>query len=273
MDKSVMWLYAAECDGGGISAWKDETGRWHDPYPEVTGYLLPTMLAHGANDLALRCAAWLVQVQNSDGSWNGLDGIRRPFDTAAIVEGLQATHALFNIPRHHHAITRALAWVCEQVAPEGYLINSPTYPQPEIYNLRASAIIGNKQELEYWKAHGLNGREQRTHYLAYALEGALNIDGADRWARDQIEIAYNMQPGLMPFYVDPDWRSTHPSFDYCASAQMGILYKRIGLDAGRVYRLLESVIEPNGGIPQADGDLRQIAWAVKFWLDFRKVME
>lgn len=273
IDRSVQWLYAAECDDGGISAWKTADGTWTQAYPEVTGYLLPTMLAYGAEDLAVRCAGWLANIQNENGSWNGLDGIQRPFDTAAIIEGLRVIHKKFNIPRLAYALENAESWMLTQISPDGYLINSSGLNQPELYNLRASAIIGNEKELEYWKAEGLNKREQRSHYLAYALEGSLNLNKNDAWARNQIEMAYNMQTGLMPFFVRPDWRANHPSIDYCASAQMGILYHRVGLDASKIYRLLKGVIEPNGGVCQSNDDPRQIAWGVKFWLDFQKVME
>jgi hypothetical protein len=277
-DISLQWLYAAEQEAGGISAWKTEDGTWHNAYQEVTGYLLPTLLSYSADDLALRCANWLMDIQNDNGSWNGLDGIQRPFDTSAIIEGLNAVaNAYYDSPyldtkRCIIAIEKARHWISTQVSPMGYLYNSPTHLQPEIYNLRASAIIGNVAELYYWKSHGLNHREARSHYVAYALEGALNIDNTDAWAVEQIQMAYVTQTGFVPFYVTPDWRTNHPSPDYCATAQMGILYHRVGLDAGKVYRLLKSVIEPNGGLFQSSDDKRQISWAVKFFLDFKKVM-
>lgn len=272
IDKTLVWLYSAECDNGGISAWNDG-GKWHNGYLEVTGYLLPTLIHYGAHDLALRCADWLISNQNNDGSWNGLDGVKRPFDTAAIIEGLTAMFETFNVPRHSYAVQKAVEWMQTQISPEGYLYNSPSQHTPEIYNLRASAIIGNKAELEYWQTRGLNQREARAHYVAYALEGALNLDPANKWAREQIEMAHSQQTGLIPFYICPDWGANHPSLDYCASAQMGILYQRIGLDAGKVYKLLKGVVTNNGGIPQADGDGREIAWGAKFWLDFKKVMQ
>ena len=273
MDKSALWLFAAECEGGGISAWKTEDGRWANAYPEVTGYLLPTMVKWGAGDLALRSASWLLSLQNGDGSFNGIDGKPRPFDTAAIIEGLVYVHEWSGMFQFINAAERAMQWTRQQIHPYGYLTNASDNDIPEVYNLRASAIIGNNSELSYWKEHGLNRGEQRTHYLAYALEGALNINEDDTWARQQIIMAYNMQSGLMPFYVRHDWSSNHPSFDYCASAQMGILYQRIGLDAGRVYRLLTGALEPNGGLCQSNDDKRQIAWAVKFYLDLKKVMQ
>lgn len=267
-----MWLYAAECEGGGISAWND-AGKWHSAYPEVTGYLLPTMVKWGADDLALRCANWLLSVQNADGSFNGIDGTPRPFDTAAIVEGLVFVYNEINQEKFIQAAAKAREWMRTQINADGCLVNSPNLPTAEIYNLRASAILHNPRELEYWQENGLNNKEQRSHYLAYALEGALNFDNDDEWAKSHIEMCCAMNPGLMPFYVRPDWSTNHAHYDYCASAQMGILYERIGLDVSRLYRLLEAIVEPNGGIPQSDGDRRQIAWAVKFWLDFKEMMQ
>jgi hypothetical protein len=272
MDKSVKWLYASECDGGGLSAWNDD-GKWMNAYPEVTGYLLPTLINYNAGDLAMRCGEWLLTQQNDNGSWNGLDGVQRPFDTSAIIEGLAAMFEYTYEAKYKQAVNKSRAWMNTMITSEGYLQNSPASKLPEIYNLRASAIIGNKKELAFWQSHGLNKGEARAHYLAYALEGALNIDPDNKWAIAQIEMAYTQQTGFIPFYVRPDWGANHPSVDYCATAQMGILYHRVGLDPSRVYRLLESVVAPDGGIAQSNDDARQILWSVKFYLDLKAVMQ
>jgi len=271
MDKTLQWLYSAECDTGGISAWRTEDGRWHQAYPEVTGYLLSTLINWGAGDLALRCARWLLSVQNPDGSFNGLDGVPRPFDTSAIADGLFYIYDWTRELDYILAAVKATGWISGLIQPDGYLSNSPKNPNPEIYNLRASAIIGNRRELHYWRKHGLNTREQRSHYMAYALEGALRLNDAT-WAKQQIEMAHVKQSRLIPFFVDPDWHTSHPSYDLCATAQMGILFKKIGLDATGTYNALEHHIEANGGVPQSPDDKREIAWGAKFWLDFKEVM-
>ena len=113
-EQVIQWLYAAEDDGGGIAAWKDPAKGWHKPYPEVTGYLVPTLLAWGAKDLADRCAEWLLETQNPDGSYNGIDGIPRAFDTSAIVEGLRAAKKI-------KAARRATAWLETQKREDGTL--------------------------------------------------------------------------------------------------------------------------------------------------------
>lgn len=268
---TVQWLYAAECDGGGISAWK-ANGLWHQPYPEVTGYLLPTMVKWGAGDLAIRCADWLLSIQNRDGSYFGLDDVAHSFDTSAIVEGLMFMYECSVDVRYYNAAAAATEWMMTQVAPEGYLYNSPGNKLPNLYNLRASAIICNDLEMAYWKQSPLIYDRERTHYLAYALEGALNFGQLD-WAMRYIDLAYSSGNRLQPFYVDYNWKPLFADFDICASAQMALLFHRVGLDASKHYQAIKHHIAENGGVPQSTSDPRQIAWGAKFWLDLVAVME
>src|SRR5690348_5327101 len=103
---TLKWLYASECNGGGISAWKGPAG-WHVAYPEITGYVLPTLVKWGAGDLALRSADFLLRAQNADGSFNGIDGIPHSFDTSAIIEGLVWVYERTGDPRYGKAEERA----------------------------------------------------------------------------------------------------------------------------------------------------------------------
>jgi malonyl-CoA O-methyltransferase len=272
MDKTIEWLYSAECKSGGLAAWRGYGGVWFDPYPEVTGYLLPTLIRNGAEDLALRCSDWLLTVQNEDGSYNGLDKIPRPFDTGAIVEGLLFTFGHTQDVKYLKAADKAIDWMRSQISDEGYLHNSPTNKSAEIYNLRASAIISNKTELAYWKERGLIQGGQRTHYIAYALEGVLNF-GDTQFAIQHLEQAYKKQKGLMPFYVDAEWNDMRTGYDICSTIQMAILFNRLGWDISDYYFTINEYIHPNGGVPQSPEDRREIAWAAKFWLDFKKAVE
>ena len=265
MNQTLKWLYSAENKTGGIAAWYGPQG-WHRSYPEVTGYLLPTLWKWGACDLAERCAEWLAEIQNDDGSWNGLDDVKRPFDTAAIIEGLRC------IDGYQASVERAEMWMLTQITDEGYLKNSPSNPQPEIYNLRASAIIGNRYELQYWHDKDLIGNRQRAHYLAYAVEGALNMDDI-KIASDYAGLAFCSNKKLMPFYVDNKWHSPFEDYDFCATAQWSIIFNRLGMDATKHYNVLREHIHPSGGVPQSTADEREIAWGAKFYLDLCEVME
>jgi hypothetical protein len=272
---SVAWLYAAEQGGGGISAWNN-AGRWQPSYQEVTGYLLPTMIKWDAGDLAERCAGFLLRVQNRDGGFNGIDGIPRPFDTSAVIEGLMCMYAHTAEVKYYKAAYNATEWMQQHITKDGYLANSPTNREPCVYNLRASAIIQNRREMDYWKQRGLIADRERAHYLAYALEGALNFGETD-FAMQYLELAYKNR--LQPFYVDHSFSPLFADFDVCASAQMAILFHRVGMDASRHYEAVKHHIHANGGVPQSvgmngqDGDGREISWAAKFVLDLTAVME
>ena len=271
MNATLKWLYASECDGGGISAWKMPDGRWHTVYPEITGYVLPTLIKWGAGDLAIRSADFLLSIQNHDGSFNGIDGIPHPFDTSAIIEGLMVMYEHTTDVRYYKAAESATEWMYTQISSEGYLYNSPQSHTPHIYNLRASSIIGNYREGMYWKHRKLITDRERTHYLAYALEGALN-DGEKEWAMQYIELAYRSNNRLQPFYVSYDWQPMYADFDICASAQMAILFHRVGLDVERHYAAIKHHVTENGGVPQSTSDARQISWGAKFYLDLAYLM-
>ncbi len=92
------------CEGGGSSHSYSPLWGWAKPYPETTGYLIPTLLAwaqrSGAEALLQRAEAfaqWLMALQHAEGWWaGGVVGGNRPsvFNTAMIVDGLSAYSAM-----------------------------------------------------------------------------------------------------------------------------------------------------------------------------------
>jgi hypothetical protein len=259
-DLVLDWLVNAENRGGGISAWKDASHNWHRSYPEVTGYLIPTMRVYGLDALAKRCADWLVGIQNADGSFPGLDGKPRGFDTAAVMEGLRSE-------RKTAAYNRALAWMKTQARDDGTLRISPDVDETRVYMLRAASIAGMpvlRGALANWE------QPERTHYIAYALEGAWRAGMWDavRGYLDQSRAAIRPD-GLMPAYVGAGFSGATGS-DTCATAQFAMLYRWAGMDAERLLVGVERMIEPNGGVRHDNEDNREIAWAAKFYLDALK---
>ncbi len=272
MNKTLEWLYRAEQPHGGIAAWQLSGGAYHSSYVEVSGYLIPSLIKWGAGDLAIRCANWLLTVQNSDSSFTGLDGVPRPFDTSAVIEGLEAIYKATGTAIYRAAANVATDWMRTQISNDGYLYNSPGNHAPNLYNLRASAIIGNYAEVDYWRGRPLIVGRERSHYLAYALEGLLNF-GAREIAMPYIELAYSRGYLLQSFYVDEDWRPLFNDWDICSSAQMALLFKRVGLDVERHYQAIQKQIKPDGGVPQSNSDDRSLSWGAKFYLDLVYEME
>src|SRR5690348_1647459 len=68
--RAMAWIHQHSLSGTGISV----SDVQHVPYPEVSGYFIPTLLQWGERDLAFRYARWLVSIQNPDGSWSDPQG-------------------------------------------------------------------------------------------------------------------------------------------------------------------------------------------------------
>lgn len=247
-EKAVNWIKQNENTNGGIAAWSG-----HRSYPEVTGYLIPSLLAYGETELCKRLADWLVSIQHKDGSFDGIDGVKRVFDTGAVMEGLYA------VGRKKEA-DKAKAWIQSQRNKDKTLKSQLDQERSNFYNMRVEGLLGNKDAvIPAWFEDG----KQRTHYLAYGLEGlyALGVEITEYLKRLP-------SSGIMPAYVDSDWKPLSGS-DTTATAQIGILKLKNGLpfDPSALYALQL----PNGGLPHDTGDSRQISWAIKYFLDYERI--
>ena len=83
------------------------------PYPEVTGYLIPTLLEAGETQLALNYASWLTKVQNKDGSFS-LDNPNNKyvFDTGQVIRGW--TSIINRLPELEEPLFRACNWIINE---------------------------------------------------------------------------------------------------------------------------------------------------------------
>ena len=91
------------------------------PYPEVTGYYIPTLLNWGYKNLAIKFANWLCEIQNEDGSWNAPDNSAAyVFDTAQVLKGLLA------IEKYNKSVTKNIKkgcdWLISNINSQGRLL-------------------------------------------------------------------------------------------------------------------------------------------------------
>jgi hypothetical protein len=128
---AVDWLLHAQAQlaNGALPAYYDLVrGSWGEPYPETTGYTVPTLLTYaqryGRPDVrmaALRMAEYLLSAQLADGSF---PGYRLPhgvgFDTGQILFGLLAAHAATGDERFAHAAQWAGEWLVRTQQSAGF---------------------------------------------------------------------------------------------------------------------------------------------------------
>ncbi len=259
----VAWVERNLHENGGVRAWEGYTA----PYPEVTGYLIPSLLKHGARPLAEELARWLCsdQVQNRDGSWCGLDGRKHTFDTACIVQGLMA------VGGHMENVVRAMQWLNSMRRDDGFLRKHDRDDGTALYLCRASAIIGDRATVHKYAptptwGH-VWGAANRAHYIAYALEGMqwMNMDITAALDASKGAVKAN---GLMPFMIRTGWLDDGDD-DVVATLQFALLFLRAGRkdEAARLIEAAEQYITPDGGVWQSSTDKRALAWGAKYYLD------
>ncbi|MCC7014031.1 MAG: hypothetical protein IT454_15850 [Planctomycetes bacterium] len=190
--------------GGSCAHFSPATG-WSRPYPETTGYAIPTLLELGLRERALDVGRWLCSIQNEDGSWNG--GLYPPkktakpsvFNTGQILDGLTALHRARAGVEFVDAAHRGARWLVSGMARNGLWAGgdyraseTPSYyshvlwPMLETWRatgddaLREAAERGIATILARARGNGWFSRsgftdEERafTHTIAYTLRGLL----------------------------------------------------------------------------------------------------
>ena len=140
--------------GKGSAAFYDLLSGWSGPYPETTGYLLPTLWNVGMEKEAHSCAQWLLSLQQEDGSFPGGVGKEkhRPplvFDTGMILLGLIKMLRYTNDQKYREAIEKCSVWLLAQMGEDG-VFSAHTYVKfysPSYHTRVLWALLEMKQML------------------------------------------------------------------------------------------------------------------------------
>jgi glycosyltransferase involved in cell wall biosynthesis len=176
----VGWLGRAQdaTPDGGVAASYSLADGWNPPYPETTGYIVPTLLHHAeicgddeSRRRAGRMGAWLADVQRADGSigrglWAGpADTTAKPAEVFNTGQVLFAYVSLAGADggdeRMVAAATRAAAWLHEHQNADGS-----------------------------WTAHSLHG-VAHSYYtrVAWALARAGRVLDEPAWSKAALQAA------------------------------------------------------------------------------------
>jgi malonyl-CoA O-methyltransferase len=288
LTRAVAWLRARQQPDGGLAVSDvDPT-----PYPEVTGYAIPTLHAWGQHELAQELARWLVTIQNDDGSWSA-PGSTTPytFDTGQILKGLLATDA--RADGFEESVRRGCDWLLTRIGPDGRVDTPDTryWALPggrrvpdsiHLYALEPLRIAADRFGVpsyrdgvaravrHYSERPGLVDFDTLSHFHAYVVEAWVDLGEPELARRGLREIAWRQrQDGALPAYPDAHWVCTP------AVAQYAVAWYALDdrAPADRALAYLRSIQRPSGGFRGSSGRRAnyfpeaEITWAAKFFLD------
>ena len=283
--RCLQWLHRNELPSGGIRAHSRHLGA----YPEVTGYLIPTLLDYGEHDLARRFLRWLLCVQRADGGFTSPEGEPHIFDTGQALRGLIAGIALE--PGARAAAERCADYLCQQAVEGGAKGFGPRYHGsiPESVHLyvlppliQAADLFGKTKYrdtaercLDFYVRHEEALKPSTlTHFLAYELEALIDLGRAEAATSmlHQLE-EKQLADGSVRAFEGVEWICT-PGL-----AQLAICWFKLGNcePAERAVAWLEKNQRATGGFFGSYGSgatyfpHEEISWAAKFYLDAKRL--
>ncbi|WP_342069668.1 hypothetical protein [Yoonia algicola] len=213
LSAGATWLKnSIEACGGQASskAYRFPRG-WMPPYPETTGYIIPTLLNLGDvagdkvfEEMALRLGRWLTTIQRQDGGFSGYElGSGQDadvFDTGMILLGFNALQHRARDPEIGQAAARAAAFLRSAMDDDGAFVRHVSHDMLHTYNVRSAwALIAHgtmesdQQSVDagmknvdwtlsqqrsngFFENNGFKpGGNANTHGTAYVLRGLLQV--------------------------------------------------------------------------------------------------
>lgn len=209
--RSAMdWLCRAhDATGGkGMSSGYSWLDGWQDPYPETTGYVIPTFLNYARIsgnqqyvERARRMADWEIEIQLATGAVRGGIGVNSypiVFNTGQVILGWTAMYRHTSDTRYLYAARRAADWLVDIQDDDGkwskHTFNSMphayhsrvAWPILEVYALTKDAkyrqaaeqhvrwVLSLANENGWFREMGFKRDELPfTHTIAYSLRGLL----------------------------------------------------------------------------------------------------
>lgn len=293
--KTINWIKNNSICEKGIAVSSDE----FRPYPEVTGYYIPTLIQWGYREIAVSYADWLCRIQKADGSWfDPQDKAPYVFDTAQVLKGLLAARKM--VPKVDTHIVKGCDWILSNMQPDGRLTTPTTdawgkneevcselvhlyclsplieaaevYGRPE-YRENADKILDFY--LKHYRDKILNF-SLLSHFYAYIIEGLLDMGKEDiaRTAMKNME-KYQKKSGAVPAYYHVDWVCSTGLF------QLASIWFRLGdiVRGNAAFEYACSLQNESGGwygsyVSEKNPEemntyfpRSEISWAAKYFLD------
>lgn len=264
------WLCRAHdaSSDGGVSYGYTARGGWAPSYPETSGYIASTFFRLGRwrhpsyGERARRIVAWLLSVQNSDGSIGnpryGPEGI--VFDTGQVLFGFVSGYEATGDPALLQGARKAAAWLVDVADAELRWTRNEHLGTPHVYNTRTAWALLRLDRIEHdeqrvavarsnldWALEAQlhsgyfehcafrRGQLPFTHTIAYTarglLESALLLDDArygDAAARcADATLSLLREDGFLPSMITLQGRAASTSCCLTGNCQFAIVWLRL----------------------------------------------
>jgi hypothetical protein len=189
LNSLLLWILDAQRPDGGIAAYYSLLTGYSESYPEVTGYIVPTLydFARSAEDdravaAAERATRWLLSLQMPTGAFpGGLHGRSHSdeaqpsvFNTGQILQGLVRAHVETNRPEILQAAVAAADWLTKMQQSDGSWSGPAAYQNmAHTYYSMVAWALAELSELTGDRRHDYSDHE---HSLTYSLAAERNLD-------------------------------------------------------------------------------------------------
>ena len=202
----MRWILDAQRADGGIAAYYSLLTAYSESYPEVTGYIIPTLYDFFEMSKDVRCVEsaeravrWLLSLQAANGAFpGGLQGAQAQpsiFNTGQILQGLVRAYIETGRPEIIDSALAAGDWLVETQNQDGswagYQNATHTYYSMVSWSLAELAACTDRDQygaaaennlnwvLQHFRPSGwvdgidLQGHPNYLHFIAYQLQGVL----------------------------------------------------------------------------------------------------
>ncbi len=292
-ERALRWFYDNQLPSGGIRI----HSHHNEAYPEVTGYIIPTLFHYGHRDLAIRLCQWLKSVQRPDGSFALFDDDPSySFDTGQILRGYLANWyagiqgfeyvtrrtAYYLFRQLRMTSTGAFPVRYDQLPPNDILIPESIhlYALPPLLWIAGILDLPEYREAVnrcisfYLRQPYTLQTATLTHFLAYEIEALIDLGRVHTVLPVLEKLRERQTPdGAVPAMDGVSWVCT-PGL-----AQLAICWYKVGdtEPAEKAMKWLEAHQLPSGGFYGSYGEKSvyfaydEISWATKYYLDAHRL--
>ena len=201
LEATATWLLNSIKHGkGGSCAHFSPLKGWSNPYPETTGYAIPTLLniasffpALNTVSAAFDIGDWLLSIQEKEGYWlGGLHPNKKAeegsvFNTGQILKGMMALYHHSGQQKYFDAAVKGSEWLAQGVDTQGlWPANDYKAKQTPSYYTHVAWPM-----LEVWKeSHDEKVRESAERFLTTILARKTNNGTFSGWEFEQGKAAF-----------------------------------------------------------------------------------